>query len=63
MIRVYRIYRGIVNYTAKQNYRADLRQEAVARASAIRQSNRPKKETPENKLRGSKAKAAAAKDS
>lgn len=57
-----RIYRGIVNYTAKQNYRADLRQEAVARASAIRQSNRAKKETPEKKLRGAKAKATAEKD-
>lgn len=53
-----RIYKGIVNYTAKQGYRADLRQEAVARASAVRQSRRPKKETPEKKLRGAKARAA-----
>ena len=53
-----RVYKGIVNYTAKQGYRADLRQEAVARASAIRQSQRPKKEDPEPKLRGSKAKKA-----
>lgn len=53
-----RIYKGIVNYTAKQGYRADLRQEAVARASAIRQSQNPKKEDPEQKLRGSKAKKA-----
>ncbi|CAF9913753.1 MAG: hypothetical protein ALECFALPRED_009026 [Alectoria fallacina] len=53
-----KIYRGIVNYTAKQGYRADLRQEAVARASAIRQSQKPKKEDPESKLRGSKAKKA-----
>lgn len=58
-----RIYKGIVNYTAKQNYRADLRQEAVARASAIRLSNQSKKETPEKKLRGAKAKAATEKDS
>ncbi|KAL9602129.1 MAG: hypothetical protein Q9179_002637 [Wetmoreana sp. 5 TL-2023] len=58
-----KMYRGIVNYTAKQNYRADLRQEAVGRASAIRQSHRPKKETPEKKLRGVKAKAAAEKES
>ncbi len=58
-----RIYKGIVNYTAKQGYRADLRQEAVARASAIRQSHRAKKETPEKKLRGSKARVAAEKDS
>ncbi|KAL8972852.1 MAG: hypothetical protein Q9183_000327 [Haloplaca sp. 2 TL-2023] len=58
-----KIYKGIVNYTAKQKYRADLRQEAVARASAIRQSHRPKKETPEKKVRGAKAKAAAEKES
>ncbi len=53
-----RTFKGIVNYTAKQGYRADLRQEAVARASAIKQSQRPKKETPEVKLRGSRAKKA-----
>ncbi|KAI4116750.1 MAG: hypothetical protein LQ345_002882 [Seirophora villosa] len=57
-----KIYKGIVNYTVKQNYRADLRQEAVARASAIRQSNRAKKGTPEKKARGVKAKAVAEKD-
>ncbi|MCJ1458370.1 hypothetical protein MMC28_008742 [Mycoblastus sanguinarius] len=51
-----KIYKGIANYTAKQGYRADLRQEAVARASAILRSQRPKKEDPEPKLRGSKAK-------
>ncbi|KAK4694512.1 general transcriptional corepressor TUP1, partial [Lecanoromycetidae sp. Uapishka_2] len=56
--RIWRIYKGIVNYTAKQGYRADLRQEAVARASAIRESQRPKKDNPEPKLRGSKAKKA-----
>ncbi|MCJ1337078.1 hypothetical protein MMC09_002357 [Bachmanniomyces sp. S44760] len=52
-------YKGIVNYTAKQGYRADLRQEAVARASALRLASRPKKDTPEKKVRGSKAKKAA----
>lgn len=51
-----RIYKGIVNHTAKQGYRADLRQEAVARASAIKQSQRSKKDDPEVKLRGAKAK-------
>lgn len=55
---VSRIYKGIVNQTAKQGYRADLRQEAVARASAIRQSQRPKKDLPEKKARGRKAKDA-----
>lgn len=53
-----RVYKGIVNYTAKQGYRADLRREAVARASAIKQSAQPKKEDPEPKLRGSRAKKA-----
>lgn len=61
--RSFRIYKGIVNYTAKQNYRADLRREAVARASAIRLSNQEKKEIPEKKPRGRKAKAALEKNS
>ena len=51
-----RIYKGVANYTAKQGYRADLRQEAVARASNIRQSQRPKKDAREKKVRGAKAK-------
>lgn len=55
-----RTYKGIVSHTAKSGYRADLRAEAVARASAIRQSQRPVKEEPEAKLRGAKAKKAAA---
>ena len=63
LIAMNRIYKGIVNYTAKQGYRADLRQEAVACASAIRESQRPKKETPVPKLRGLKAKKAEEKAS
>ena len=59
----YSIYKSVASSTAKEGYRADLRQEAVARASAIRKSQQPKKETPEKKLRGAKAKAAAEKDS
>lgn len=54
----HRIYKGIVNHTAKQGYRADLRQEAVARASTIRQSQQPKKDAPEKKVRGARAKNA-----
>lgn len=60
---VNRIYKGIVNYTAKQGYRADLRQEAVARASSIKQSQKPKKEDPKVKLRGAKARKAEEKAS
>ncbi|KAK2761393.1 hypothetical protein FQN54_001915 [Arachnomyces sp. PD_36] len=54
-----KIYKAVANRAAKNGYRADLRPEAVSRASAIRQSQRPKKDTPENKPRGSKAKKAA----
>ncbi|KAI9785012.1 MAG: hypothetical protein M1839_001209 [Geoglossum umbratile] len=52
-------YAGIVGHTAKRGYRPDLRHEAVARASAIRQSQRPKKDSPEKKPRGAKAKKIA----
>ncbi|KAK0100113.1 hypothetical protein ONS95_013075 [Cadophora gregata] len=56
-------YKAIVSSTAKSGYRPDLRAPAVARASAIRFSQRPKKDIPESKVRGAKAKkAAAAKD-
>ncbi|RKF74242.1 putative 60S ribosomal protein L28e [Golovinomyces cichoracearum] len=48
-------YKGIVNTTVRSMYRSDLRAEAVARASAIRCSQMPKKDLPEKKLRGSKA--------
>jgi large subunit ribosomal protein L28e len=58
-----RIYKAIANRTAKTGYRADLREAVVARASALRQSQRPKKDTPETKARGAKARKAAAKDS
>lgn len=57
---VIRTYKGIVSSTAKSGYRSDLRAEAVARASAIRLSQTPKKDAPEKKLRGAKAKKAAA---
>ncbi|RKF57680.1 putative 60S ribosomal protein L28e [Erysiphe neolycopersici] len=56
-----RTYKGIVNTTVKTRYRSDLRAEAVARASAIRYSQKPKGDLPEKKLRGSKAKKAALK--
>jgi len=53
-----RIYKGIANQTAKNNYRPDLRGPAVSRASAIQGSQKAKKETPEKKLRGAKARKA-----
>ncbi|RMY05914.1 hypothetical protein D0868_06146 [Hortaea werneckii] len=51
-----KVYKSVVNSTAKKGYRADLRAEAVARASAIKRSQREKKDkTPPTKLRGAKA--------
>ncbi|KAI1180220.1 ribosomal L28e protein family-domain-containing protein [Nemania sp. FL0916] len=52
-------YVAVANQAAKNGYRADLREAAVARASAIRHSYKDTKPTPETKLRGSKAKKAA----
>lgn len=57
-----RTYKGVVNTVVKSRYRSDLRAEAVARASAIRYSQKPKGDLPKKKLRGSKAKKAAVKN-
>ncbi|KAF2963938.1 hypothetical protein GQX73_g9635 [Xylaria multiplex] len=56
---LYRTYVAVANQAAKSNYRADLREAAVARASAIRHSYKKPKASPEPKLRGSKAKKAS----
>jgi len=53
-------YKAVANAVAKSGYRGDLRAAAVARASAIRRSQRPVKASPVNAPRGVKAKAAAA---
>ncbi|KAI1483923.1 hypothetical protein K445DRAFT_72149 [Daldinia sp. EC12] len=58
-----KIYRTVANQTAKSGYRPDLREAAVARVSAVRQSQREPKPTPEKKPRGAKAKKAAAPES
>jgi hypothetical protein len=55
-----RTYTSIVNSTTKRNYRPDLRQDAVARASAIRKSQRAVKADKPTKTRGAKAQAATA---
>ncbi|KAK4115154.1 ribosomal protein L28e [Canariomyces notabilis] len=55
-------YKAVANQAAKNSYRPDLRQAAVARASAIRRSQRPVKPEPEKKLRGAAARRAAAKE-
>lgn len=59
LTRFRRLYSAVVNSTAKRNYRPDLRQDAVARASAIRKAAKPVKASPASKLRGAKALKAA----
>jgi len=54
-----KLYKSIVNTTAKKGYRSDLRAEAVARASMVRQSQRQKKERKTSKPRGASARKAA----
>jgi len=49
-------YKAVANQTAKNGYRPDLREAAVARVSAIRKSNKEVKPEPEKKPRGAKAK-------
>ncbi|KAL2015601.1 hypothetical protein VTK56DRAFT_5180 [Thermocarpiscus australiensis] len=53
-------YKAVAQQIAKNGYRPDLRQAAVARASAIRRSQRPLKPEPPKKLRGAAARKAAA---
>lgn len=53
----FRVYAGLAKATV--GYRSDLREEAVARASAILASQRPKKPSPEKKVRGAKARKVA----
>jgi large subunit ribosomal protein L28e len=52
-----RIYKAVANHVGKNSYRSDLNQAAVARASAIKLSQKEKKETSQKKPRGRKAKA------
>ncbi|THC87731.1 hypothetical protein EYZ11_012824 [Aspergillus tanneri] len=56
-----KIYKGVAEKSAKSGYRADLRQDAVARVSAIRRTQKPKKDTPPRKPRGAQARNAAEK--
>lgn len=55
-----RTYKNVANHVAKGGYRADLRQAAIARASAVRKTQRAPRAEPEKKLRGNAAKRAAA---
>ncbi|EAW15833.1 hypothetical protein KXV70_005731 [Aspergillus fumigatus] len=54
-----KIYKAVASKTAKNGYRADLREDAVARVSAIRRSQKPKKDAAPKKLRGAQARKAA----
>jgi large subunit ribosomal protein L28e len=51
-----RIYKAVADHVGKNSYRSDLNQHAVARASAIKLSQKEKKETPQQKPRGRRAK-------
>lgn len=53
-----KLYKSVVNTTAKRGYRADLRAAAVARASAVKLSQQQKKERAASKPRGASAKKA-----
>lgn len=56
-----RTYSAIASQVAKSGYRSDLRAQSIARASAILQSQKPVKTNERvTKLRGAKAKKAAA---
>jgi large subunit ribosomal protein L28e len=55
----FRTYSAIIGSTAQRDYRTDLRKEAVARASAIRKSQKPVKESKPTKARGAKARKEA----
>ncbi|KZL69265.1 ribosomal l28e family protein [Colletotrichum incanum] len=52
-------YSAVARQAAASGYRADLREAAVQRVSAIRRAQRPVKPTPEKKPRGVKAKKAS----
>lgn len=57
-----KLYAAVVRSTADKKYRSDLRADAIARASAVKHSQRPVKESKRvQKLRGAKRYRAAAK--
>lgn len=56
-----RIYKGVADKTAKYGYRADIREDAVSRVSAIRDAQKSKKELTPRKPRGLQARKAAEK--
>lgn len=51
----YRVYKNVADAVGKGSYRGDLNKDAVARASALKNSQRPKKDAPAKKSRGKKA--------
>jgi len=55
-----KIYKAVADTVGKKSYRGDLNKDAVARASALKDSQRPKKDAPEKKPRGIKARKAEA---
>jgi len=53
-----KLYKAVASHVGKKEYRSDLNQHAVARASALKLSQKEKKDLPAKKPRGRKAKAA-----
>ncbi|RMZ87793.1 hypothetical protein DV736_g4977, partial [Chaetothyriales sp. CBS 134916] len=53
-------YKSIVDAVGKNSYRSDLNQDAVSRASALKDAHRVKKDSPAKNPRGVKAKEASA---
>ena len=50
-----KLYRSVVNSTAKKGYRSDLRAEAVARASTVKLSQKEKKDLSKGKVQKSRS--------
>jgi large subunit ribosomal protein L28e len=54
-----RTYKTIADAVGKKGYRGDLNRDAISRASALKDSQRSKRERPAGKPRGVKAKKEA----
>lgn len=54
-----RTYASVAAAVGKNSYRSDLNNDAIQRSSALKNSQRPKKNRPVAKPRGKKAQAAA----
>lgn len=60
MLTMFRTYKTIADSVGKKSYRGDLNRDAVSRASALKDSQRTKKDAPEKKPRGLQSRKQAA---